>query len=232
MSAALPTPQGPPPPITPGIDSEEVTTPTHHAVLASYLHVSLHDLYAGLHGMSGDAPEPMRMRPPRGTTLAPVSVSADRGQGRLSQPECAHARMTQWCLLRPKSKAGWRLVPLAPPVVAAIREHLDRTRDIPKPTRPDLAERRRFPRLAQGRSGIMASPGHHRRSACRMHHPLGRRSVGTLLMEAGVDVKIVGEILGHGSRSVAHGYQHVSSELAAQAMAAMAALVRPAAQLT
>lgn len=46
-----------------------------------------------------------------------------------------------------------------------------------------------------------------------------RHSLATLLMEAGVDAKVIGEIVGHSTVAITRGtYQHVSSSLAMDAM--------------
>lgn len=118
-------------------------------------------------------------------------------------------------LVSVKSKAGERVVPLLPPVVAAIRQHLKDTPASPdgliwhdggQPIshRDDEGDWKKLMRAA----GLPES--------CTTHW--ARHSVATLLMEAGVDVKIIGEIVGHGSVAVTRGYQHVSSAAAAEAM--------------
>lgn len=45
-----------------------------------------------------------------------------------------------------------------------------------------------------------------------------RHTTATLLMELGVDQKIIGEIVGHASVRTTHRYQHVSSAVARDAM--------------
>jgi site-specific recombinase XerD len=46
-----------------------------------------------------------------------------------------------------------------------------------------------------------------------------------MLMAAGVDTKVVGELVGHGSVAVTRVYQHVSSELARQGMSKLGELL-------
>lgn len=45
-----------------------------------------------------------------------------------------------------------------------------------------------------------------------------RHTTATVLMELGIDAKIIGEIVGHGSEAVTRGYQHVTSPAAKAAM--------------
>jgi site-specific recombinase XerD len=45
-----------------------------------------------------------------------------------------------------------------------------------------------------------------------------RHTTATVLMELGVDPKIIGEIVGHGSERTTRGYQHVSSAVSHEAM--------------
>ena len=49
----------------------------------------------------------------------------------------------------------------------------------------------------------------------------GRQTAGTSLMEMGVDIRTVMEILGHSQRSTADRYIHVSSPMAREAMRLM-----------
>lgn len=127
-------------------------------------------------------------------------------------------------LVDPKSKNGVRSVPLIPPAVAALRMHLEATAGQPNP-HGLVWHRDGHPidRHDDGDSwralitsvGLPASATTH----------WARHSVATLLMEAGVDAHVVGEIVGHGSVAVTRGYQHVSSALAREAMGRLAALL-------
>jgi site-specific recombinase XerD len=53
-----------------------------------------------------------------------------------------------------------------------------------------------------------------------------RHAVSTLLMEAGVDAKVVGEIIGHSDVQLTRGtYQHVSTDLARQGIQKLGTLL-------
>jgi site-specific recombinase XerD len=45
-----------------------------------------------------------------------------------------------------------------------------------------------------------------------------RHTTATVLMELGVDARIIGEIVGHASEEITRQYQHVSSAAAREAM--------------
>jgi integrase len=137
------------------------------------------------------------------------------------------------CLVPPKS-GKVRDVPLAPPLVAALRRYLEATRDIPNPYgliwRHDdgspilpqedeqdwrdllhragliTAEQTKPPRDRE--PGTPDVPGAHS----------ARHTTATVLMELGVPNKIIGEIVGHQSEKVTLGYQHVSTPAARDAM--------------
>lgn len=125
-------------------------------------------------------------------------------------------------LVRPKSRHGYRRIPLVPALAAALREYRDSTErgphglvwhDAGHPIRhkDDEIEWK----AAMTRAGLP--------EACTLHW--ARHSTATLLMESGVDAKVVGEIVGHGSVAVTRGYQHVSSELARQGMSKLGELL-------
>lgn len=130
------------------------------------------------------------------------------------------------CLIRPKSGKP-RYVPLLPRVVDELRAHIARTAHLPNPygllwhhddgrpylPREDQDEWRNVLEAAglitaeQNRAGAGAPTSHY-----------ARHATATVLMEAGVAPKIVGEIVGHQSQAVTHRYQHVSSDAAREAM--------------
>lgn len=126
----------------------------------------------------------------------------------------------------PKSKSK-RIVPIPPPLIPALREHfawLDQEREKaanmweeydllfcqpngrPIDPRDDWEE---FKDLLKD-AGIRDS---------RVHD--GRHTAGTLLMEQGVDIRTVMEILGHSQMSVTKRYLHVSTPMAQEAMRRM-----------
>lgn len=128
-------------------------------------------------------------------------------------------------LTPPKSRHGIRAVPLIPPAVAAIRAHLKTTTGQPNPH--DLvwhtseggpimhADDQASWRTLVTSVGLPATATTH----------WARHSVATLLMEAGIDAHVIGEIVGHGSVAVTRGYQHVSSALAMDAMKKLGELI-------
>ena len=131
---------------------------------------------------------------------------------------------TRYALAEPKSASGVRPVPLIEPALLAIRHHLATT-TAPNPHRlvwqmPDGSPIPHKTDQAAWREII---------TACglppdRTTH-WARHSAATRLLEAGVDTKVVGEIVGHGSTAVTKGYQHVSSALAHDAMRRFAELL-------
>lgn len=136
-------------------------------------------------------------------------------------------------LVRPKS-GKTRQVPLIAPLVEALRRYIDATADWPNPhgllwRHPDgtpilpsedeqawrdllhsvgiiTAEQTKPPKFRE--AGTPDIPTTH----------WARHTTATVLMNLGVDAKIIGEIVGHGSESVTRGYQHVSTPAAIEAM--------------
>lgn len=115
-------------------------------------------------------------------------------------------------LTRPKTSAGTRIVPLGPALVEALREHRKRGlttglvwRDGDGPVDPkdDYAAWQ----AALATAGIRPLPLHS-----------ARHTTATLLLEAGVDAKIIQELLGHTDVATTQGYQHVNLALAREAM--------------
>jgi site-specific recombinase XerD len=126
----------------------------------------------------------------------------------------------------PKSKSK-RIVPIPPPLIPLLREHfawLDQEREKavnlwqehdllfcqpngqPIDPRDDWEEFKELLRDA----GVRDS---------RVHD--GRHTAGTLLMEQGVDIRTVMEILGHSQMSVTKRDLHVSTPMAQEAMRRM-----------
>jgi integrase len=124
------------------------------------------------------------------------------------------------CLVRPKSKAGYRVIPMVPWVRAALLGW----RDIAPHSPHGLV----WPNVAGG----PASEPHDRdewyglQGAAGVGHPAGRpyvrhesrHTTATLLLEAGVDPKIIQSIIGHSSIVTTRGYQHARVEQAAAAL--------------
>ncbi|MDP1878017.1 MAG: tyrosine-type recombinase/integrase [Actinomycetota bacterium] len=115
-------------------------------------------------------------------------------------------------LTRPKTSAGRRIVPLAPVLVEAMRDHRKsglttglvwRDGDGPIDPKDDYAAWQ----AALAAAGIRPLPLHS-----------ARHTTATLLLEAGVDAKVIQELLGHTDVATSRGYQHVDLTLAREAM--------------
>ncbi len=128
-------------------------------------------------------------------------------------------------LVRPKSKSGYRSVPLIPVVAAAIRRHLDEQADAPNPHglvwRTESGAPIDHKTDEAGWKDLVESVGLPR--TCTTHW--ARHSVATLLKQAGVDTLVIGEIVGHGAVAVTEGYIHVSSSQARDAMGKLGVLL-------
>lgn len=124
-------------------------------------------------------------------------------------------------------KAGKvRSVPLVAPLIAALRRHRDATAGEPNPHglvfhRPDGVALR--PDRDQGAwRALLASAGLP--SGATTHW--ARHTAATLLMQAGVDAKVVAEIVGHSAERITREtYQHTTTELAREGMRKLGELV-------
>jgi integrase len=118
-------------------------------------------------------------------------------------------------LTRPKSRAGWRQVPLVPEIVAALNGHLAQhspgleglvfSREGGVPIDP-AADTRAW-REACKRARVPSVPLH-----------AARHTTATLLYELGVPEQTRVAILGHSSATTTAGYTHVSDPLKVDAM--------------
>lgn len=118
-------------------------------------------------------------------------------------------------LTRPKTKAGTRVVPLAPPLAAILRRHLATTppneyglvwtteKGNPIDPRKDWQAWQD----ALAAAGLRPGPLH-----------AARNTTATLLMEAEVDAHVIQAIIGHASIVTTRGYQKVRQPLAEDAM--------------
>ena len=137
------------------------------------------------------------------------------------------------CLVRPKSGKP-RTIPLLPQLVEALRRYLAATAGQSNPhgliwrnpngtpitSGQDSAEWRdlllsagvitpeQAKPLREQVEGTLPAPTTH----------WARHTTATVLMELGVDVRIIGEIVGHASEEITRQYQHVSSAAAREAM--------------
>lgn len=109
-------------------------------------------------------------------------------------------------LSRPKSKAGWRVIPLVEPLMSVIRQHIEDTQDEPNP----------FGLVWHTEAGMPIDP----KDQSRMWHELleragvpdvrlhdGRHTTVDLLYEAGVPEDLIPEIVGHSVRAQSRAYK-------------------------
>lgn len=137
----------------------------------------------------------------------------------------------QWHLVELKTESGYRVIPMVPWIdnalsawrdVAPASEHdlvwpaLDGR---PASTEDDVDEWR----VLQDTASILLDrevkhPGGHR---YYVRHE-ARHTTASLLLELGVDPKVITQIMGHSSILVTRGYQHVQTQHAADALARVA----------
>lgn len=147
---------------------------------------------------------------------------------RLKVPDGLDYRQIQGrlCLLPPKSGKP-RYPTLLPEVAAILRRQIAATADLPNPhglvwrhedgspylPAEDQAAWRDLLHRAGAITDAQLIPG---TDGPTTHW--ARHTAVTVLMELGVDAKIIGEIVGHVSEKTTRGYQHVSSPAARDAM--------------
>jgi len=136
----------------------------------------------------------------------------------------------RWHLTRPKSEKGWRVVPIIPQLAEAIRRWLDATKDWPNPhgliwrhedgspilPRDDAQDWRDLLHTAGVITAEQTGPG-----GTKLTGHWARHTTVTVLASLGVDVQLIGEIVGHSSAQVTAMYRHAR---VAEKKAAMEAL--------
>lgn len=156
----------------------------------------------------------------------PYRMKRDPSSG-FRMPDGHEARQVRgrWHLVRPKSDAGWRVIPLLPWMTAALTAWFEVMPESPHgivwhhpvgdPPKiddaawyalQDAADIRHPTRLTKD-----GSPAHY-----TIHE--ARHTTATLLLEAGVDPAIITAIIGHSSIVTTRGYQHVNAAPLAAAM--------------
>lgn len=124
-------------------------------------------------------------------------------------------------LVRPKSRAGWRQIPVAPLLTAVLDRYQSDTSPGPEgliltnggqPIDPDNLSR--MWKAALERAGLPAVPLHS-----------ARHTTATFLYELGVPPDTRMAILGHSEATVTAGYTHVSDALKVDAMGQLGALL-------
>lgn len=158
----------------------------------------------------------------------PYNVKRDPSSGFRVPDGYEHRQIRgRWHLTRPKSKAGWRVIPMVPWMKAALEQWIEVMPDAPEgllwhhpvgdpPKRDDAAWY-----ALQERAGLGERYTIHQ----------ARHTTATLLLEAGVDPAVITAILGHSSYATSRGYMHARTELLLKALEQVAerlALTPPA----
>lgn len=150
----------------------------------------------------------------------------DRKADTFRMPEGFEARRLSGAahLVRPKSKKGWRVIPIVYPMEAALRGWRDvaphNDYDLVWPDadgQPRVAEEDR-----QAWKDLQAAVGISHPSGRPYHPHEARHTAATLLLEAGVDPEVIKAILGHSSIVTSQGYMHANQTMARQAIEKMA----------
>jgi len=154
----------------------------------------------------------------------PYRITRDRSWGFRIKPGLPHKRLiNQWHLVPPKTARGQRIIPLVPWMASALtawREVCPPSRwGLVWPTadgmpRSEVDDRRAWWALQDGAQVARVDDTTGRRY--ELHE--ARHTTATMLLEAGVDPKVVEVILGHSSIITSRGYQHVSQALARKAL--------------
>ena len=159
----------------------------------------------------------------------PYRVARDRTSG-FRIPDGYETRQLKGALhlVRPKSKAGYRVIPIVP----VMREALVAWRDVQRDLIPDNPHALVWPDLdgSPTYSKTDDSEWYGIQQAADVRHPAGRRygihearhTTATLLLECGVDPAVVVAIMGHSSILTTRGYQHVRTERAMEALGLVA----------
>lgn len=145
----------------------------------------------------------------------PYRIKRDRASG-FRVPDGFEARQLhgRWHLVRPKTKAGWRVIPLVPWMTTALRTWREASWDSPHglvwpvldggPCDPKLDMAEWY--VLQETVGVRHPTGR----AYTMHE--ARHTTATLLLEAGIDPAVITAILGHSKIVTSRGYMHVNTK--------------------
>lgn len=159
----------------------------------------------------------------------PYAVKGDPSAGfRVPDGYETHHLVNRHNLVRPKSKAGFRVVPLVPGMVEALRQWREvwpendygliwpevTSRGLVRPM-DDSIDRAEWWQLQR-----LAGVQHPKGRFYTVHE--ARHTTATALLDGGVDPKTVESILGHSSVLTSRGYQHVSQRLAREALGGVA----------
>lgn len=153
----------------------------------------------------------------------PYNVKRDRTSGfRVPDGHEAVQVRGRYHLVRPKSEAGWRVIPLVPWMHSALSTWIDVMPDNPHgllwyPPVGDPAK-------------LDDEAWYALQDAAGVTHPTGRyytnhearHTTATLLLEAGVDPTVIIAILGHSTILTSRGYMHVNTAPLADALGKVA----------
>lgn len=145
----------------------------------------------------------------------PYRVKGDRKSG-FVVPDGYEAKQLHGAfhLVRPKTRKGYRVIPLVPWAAQALRAHLETISDDPGALL--FADAKGRPISPQRDTAAWEAL----QDAADVRHPSGRyykgheirHAAATLLMELKVSDSIRTAILGHSSVAVTHGYEHVDTK--------------------
>lgn len=155
----------------------------------------------------------------------PYGVARDTSSGfRIPDGYEAQQLKGRWHLVRPKSKAGWRVVPIVP--------WLSTTLAAWRTVAPTSSHGLVWPTLDGGPTDpkVDDAEWYALQEAAQVGHPAGRyysahearHTTATLLLEAKIDPAVIVAILGHSSIITSRGYMHVDTRQTLDAMAAVA----------
>lgn len=159
-------------------------------------------------------------------------VYKDRAKGTFRMPRGKEVIQLEggYHLTRPKTKAGYRVIPMLPWMSAPLERAYHEAKDAgvfspnglvfpcaENPYRPQSveADRREWKALQ------MAADVQKGEEGLYVIHE-ARHTTATLLMAAGVDVKVIEAIMGHSSILTTRGYQHVDLDFARSELLRMA----------
>ena len=121
------------------------------------------------------------------------------------------------CLVRPKSAAGLRKIPMPPMLVDALRKRRRESIATPNPHGLVWTDAAGNPLDTQDDlKAWKAALAEHDLPVLTIHS--ARHTTATLLMELGVDVQIVQAIMGHSQATTTQGYQHADLSMARKAL--------------
>lgn len=130
-------------------------------------------------------------------------------------------------LVRPKSGKP-RSFPLIPQMASVLERYLDTTQDTANPYGLILRQESGMPidskQDSKAWSKLLVDAGIAEEYPDATGH-WARHTTATLLMELGVDRRVIGEIIGHASEEITMRYQHVSSDAARDAMSRLGGLL-------